>query len=140
MRPDPFLDQYEDVLQNIEFAIISVYRQRPEMTDFQVDKVLDGLIRIYQAELRGKSAPNLRFSDLESEVYERVKTVCDWRLKRTGPMAENEEGETEEVMVEKALTVDEIIACLKRIRSSVKFWTKERGRKGYLDFINPYIL
>ena len=36
-------------------------------------------------------------------------------------------------------TSSEIVACLKRIKSSVKLWTKKGGRQGYLNFIQQHI-
>lgn len=37
------------------------------------------------------------------------------------------------------LTEEKIVACLKRIKSSVKLWTKKGGRQGYLNFIEQHI-
>ena len=36
-------------------------------------------------------------------------------------------------------TPEEILACLKRVRTSVKRWHKSGGRRGYLDFVSQYI-
>jgi hypothetical protein len=33
------------------------------------------------------------------------------------------------------ITKDEMVKCLRRIASSIKFWTEERGRQGYLTFV-----
>ncbi|GAB4274994.1 MAG: hypothetical protein Kow0080_23890 [Candidatus Promineifilaceae bacterium] len=38
-----------------------------------------------------------------------------------------------------ALTVSEIIACLKRIQRSIEMWQKEGGRRGYFEFINQFL-
>lgn len=38
------------------------------------------------------------------------------------------------------LTVEEITACLKWIRKSIRLWTKEGGRQGYLNYISQFIL
>lgn len=135
-----FEEEYEDVLQNIEFAIISVYEQNPDLTDVNVDNALDGLVRIYTAEERGRTAPTLRLNALEREVYERVKTVCDWRLGRSslGAVGEADASAEELIVPSDAITVEEIIACLKRIRKSIKLWTTEFGRRGYLNFVNQF--
>jgi hypothetical protein len=34
-------DEYPDVLQNIEFAIVSVYREKSDLYDFSVMRALD---------------------------------------------------------------------------------------------------
>ncbi|HEU5100807.1 MAG TPA: hypothetical protein VFU22_17380 [Roseiflexaceae bacterium] len=36
-------------------------------------------------------------------------------------------------------TLDQIVACLKRVRASVKRWHKAGGRRGYLDFVGRFI-
>ncbi len=32
-----------------------------------------------------------------------------------------------------------MIACLKRIRSSIQLWNKEGGRRGYLNFVSQFV-
>ncbi len=48
---------------------------------------------------------------------------------------EGKDGEVVDLSPE-PLTHDVILACIKRIRKSVEFWTKEGGRQGYLYFID----
>jgi hypothetical protein len=132
----PFEQHYEDVLQNIEFAIVSTYRENREVSDWSVEAALDGLIRSYQAESSGRPAPTLRLSELEQTLYERIRTMCEWRLGREQLVVEGDQPQIPEAA---AKTPDEIIACLKRIRTSVKRWHKSGGRRGYLDFVSQYI-
>src|SRR5258707_8210510 len=80
---EKFEDRYGDVLQNIEFAIVSVYREHPDLADFNVDRVLEGLIRVYMAEERQRLAPTLRLNELDQPVFERVREMCEWRLGRS---------------------------------------------------------
>ena len=126
-----FEDQYLDVLQNIEAAIVSVYHDQPELTDYSVENAIAGLFRVYQARLKERPAPKLTLNGPEQKIYDAVKETCDWRL---GELQQSEEAETDDAAI--ALnTLDEIVACLKRIRKSVNFWTKEGGRQGYLNYI-----
>jgi type I restriction enzyme, R subunit len=37
------------------------------------------------------------------------------------------------------ITLAEIIACLKRVRKSIELWRKEGGRRGYYDFVSPFL-
>lgn len=192
-----FEDNYLGVLQNMEFMIIQVYRKHPELTDFLVDKAMESLLRLYQAEKRGKSVPTLKFSSLDQHIYEDVKSICEFYLGRPSMFKDgledlddnedvmllgegeydeedlalpSEEGdadllekikanpemlkeikanlglsEDDEIEIElsehdaRDVTVDEIIACIKRIRSSISLWTKQSGRQGYLAFINPFL-
>jgi hypothetical protein len=58
MMAIPFEEQYQDVLQNIESAIVGSYRERPEdVSDWSVETALNALIRSYGAEQTGRSAP-----------------------------------------------------------------------------------
>ncbi len=36
MSQPRFEEQYEDVLQNIEFTIVRIYREKPVLTDYEV--------------------------------------------------------------------------------------------------------
>jgi hypothetical protein len=125
-----------DVLQNIEFGIVRVYRERPELTDWDALDAIEALIRGYTAESRGRSRPNIRLSDLSQLVFDSVETMCEWRLGREQPFVEG--NQPLDVKMEPR-TLDEIIACLKRIRKSIKRWTKESGRQGYLSFVSEFV-
>jgi hypothetical protein len=127
-----FEEEYQDVLQNIEFAIVNVYRPRAELTDYDVETVLSELIRGYQAEQRQREVTPPSLNDLRQQLYDGLKMMCDWRLGRAELSRESSQGDLPSPA---PLTVDEIIACLKRIRKSVQKWSKQGGRQGYLKFI-----
>jgi hypothetical protein len=87
----PFEEQYQDVLQNIEFAIVGTYRERPEeISDWSVESALDALIRAYGAEQTGRTLRPARLSEAEQEIYDRVRSICEWRL---GPQQMQVEGQ-----------------------------------------------
>ena len=131
-----FEERYQDVLQNIEFAIVSVYREHPDLADSNVDRVLEGLIRTYTAAMNQRPDPTLILSELDQALLSRVRGMCEWRLDHDG--LQTQAGA--KLITSEAKTPDEIVACLKRIRKSVKRWTKQDGRQGYLRFISPYIV
>jgi hypothetical protein len=133
----PFEEQYQDVLQNIEFAIISTYRERPEeISDWSVEAALDALIRAYGAEHTGRTLRPARLSEAEQAIYDRVRGMCEWRLGREQLVVE----QGSPILPATALnTLDEIVACVKRVRTSVKRWHKSGGRRGYLDFVGRYV-
>ncbi|RPJ43782.1 MAG: hypothetical protein EHM21_11045 [Chloroflexi bacterium] len=126
-------EEYQDVLQNMEMAIVGVYRDHPELADFQVDQALEALGRSYQREKTG-GQPVLPKSSLAQEVYQAVKVMCEWRLGRENIV--DEEGQP---MGIEPLTVDEIQACLKRLRRSIETWSKRGGTQGYLNYIRQFI-
>lgn len=132
-------EEYQDVLQNLEFALVNVYRRRDEMTDWEAHQAINGLIRTYTAEQRKRSAPDLKLNDLAQEAYDSVKRMCEFRLGRE-PMTD-ESGKPLEIHENMpSLTVSELIACLKRIRKSIEMWQKEGGRRGYFEFVNQFIV
>ncbi len=130
-------EEYEDVLQNIEFAIVSVYREHSELLDYEVEKALNALIVAYQAEQQHRASGPVEFTPLVQQVYVRVRSTCEWRLGR-GELFAAEAGA--EMPQPSPLSLTEVVACLKRIRKSVQKWTQREGRQGYLRFVNEFIV
>ncbi len=131
-----FEEEYLDVLQNIEFAIVSVYRENSQLTDYDVEKALNALIQEYQGEQTGQAAPSVSLAPLPKKVYERARDMCEWRLGRqhlTDPTNKRFEPGVA------SLSIDEILACLKRIRKSVQKWNKRSGLRGYLQYVEQFI-
>ncbi len=131
-----FEEEYQDVLQNIEFAIIKVYHRRANLVDYDVETVLAALIRLYQAEQSGRQFDPPTLNELRQELYEAVKSMCDWRLGRVELVRNGDKGGAPQPP---PLTVEEIVACLKRIRKSVQKWNKRGGQQGYLKFVEQFI-
>jgi hypothetical protein len=132
-----FEEEYLDVLQNIEFAIVNVYRSEQALTDYDVSKIVNVLISGYQAELskRNMSKPNL--TPLQEHLYKSVKHMCEWRLGREAIDKTEKHLQAKNI---KSVSMEEIIACLKRIRKSVETWNKQSGRTGYLQYIDQFLV
>jgi len=130
-----FEDEYLDVLQNIEFAIVQVAHRHPELTDYEVEKALYALMRMYKRPDQERES-RLQAGSLAEEVYKTVKGMCDWRL---GSSLQIPEGLPANLPDVTPLTIDEIQACLKRIRKSLQTWNKRGGRRGYLEFIDQFV-
>lgn len=122
-----------DVLQNIEFAIVGVYGKRPSLVDYRVMSALDALIGAYRAESRGHTHKEVRLEDEELEIFNRVKTVCEWRMGRTA------DPEGLEVPLVEPTSLDDILSCLRKIRKSVDRWNERGGPQGYLSFVSEYV-
>jgi hypothetical protein len=131
-----FEDKYFDVLQNIEFGIVRIYREQPDLTDWDALDAIQALIRSYTAEMRGRSRPKIGLSDPSQAVFNSVEAMCEWRLGREQPLAEG--GQPPDVKMEPK-TTDEIIACLKRVQKSINRWNKVGGRQGYLIFVSDFV-
>ncbi len=125
-------DEYMDVLQNIEMTILSVYREHDDLLDYDVDKVLNLLWTEYRREKINKTTPKPTFNANAQLVYDGVRQMCEWRLGRIEMTA----GDGTVGPKPEPMSVDEILACLKRILKSIKLWNKEGGRQGYLYFID----
>ncbi|MDD5415322.1 MAG: hypothetical protein PHH96_10950 [Smithellaceae bacterium] len=123
-------EKYQDVLQDIEFAIVSIYRENLEMTDYAVMRSLEAIINHYSAEKTGKRPRNYSLDEIEKEIFRQVQSVCEWRLGR--PSSFGMPGIT-------PISLDEIIQCLKRILKSVEKWNKHEGIQGYLRFVSQYV-
>lgn len=129
-------DNYEhlDVLQNMEMIIVSVYREHPEMTDYDVNKTIAALIQTYRYETAEKAAmkPNGSLSIL---VYDQIAALCNWRLGRS-PVVDKKGNP---IPAPEPLDSETIVFCLKQLRKSLETWTKAGGRQGYLDYISQFL-
>jgi len=131
-----FTDKYADVLQNLESAIIQVYRERSDLIDAEVLMALESLIRIYNTQAQGKSISSRTLKGLSQQVASSVQQICEWRLGRIS-LTDAEGNPLSETPTPK--TLNEIVDCLKTLQSSLRFWTKERGRQGYLNFVSEFL-
>lgn len=133
----PFEEEYMDVLQNIEFALVSIYKEHEKMSDYDAEKAITALIKTYQAKARGQEAAPTRLrSDQQEDAYTFVKEMCDMRLGEE--ISLEKDGQPVNIGIS-SLEIDEIIACLKRIRKSIKMWNKKWGRRGYFKFVSNYV-
>jgi hypothetical protein len=130
-------DKYLDVLQNLEFGIILVYRKDRRLLDYDALEAVDGLVRIYAAEERAYAPPTLKLGERAQRVFDSVKAMCEWRLGREKFPSDTEQPDA---VIATPLKVAEILWCLRRISKSIRFWTKQAGRQGYLSYINLYLV
>lgn len=127
-------DQYTDVLQNIEFGVISTFRQHPDLTDFDVETVYNALIQYYKGKQSIDPCQQQR-TDERKVLCEAVKAMCDLRLGETEVKAED--GGSVPTIV--PISSEEMVICLKRLQKSVQKWTKQGGRQGYLNFVGDFV-
>jgi hypothetical protein len=132
---DEAIEQFYDVLQNVEFAISCAWENELDLLDFDVIDALDALVRRYAAEGQGRTPPVLRLSERAKHVYVMAERMCEWRLGRT---TLNEDEQDSVIPHTEYRTVDEILVCLKRIRKSAHIWNEQLGRQGYLSYITNF--
>jgi hypothetical protein len=128
-------EEHFDVLQNMEFEIVQVYRSTSDLIDAEVLNAIELLIHIYNLELKGGFAASPKVKGLSATVAAAVKDICELRLGRGSKLDERAQLFDETA----PKTAQNIVDCLKRIQSSIKFWTKKEGRKGYLEYISKFM-
>jgi hypothetical protein len=133
---ESLVEEYMDVLQNIEFALVGAYDRNPMLTDTGTMYVIETLIKVYSGELRGREVALPQFKPEEQDAYDAAKAMCDLRLGRNS--MEDKKGEKVNIDGE-PLTLEEIVACLKRILKSINTWYKRGGRRGYYEFVRQFI-
>jgi hypothetical protein len=147
MEPE-FEEKYKKELLAMESAIVSIYDDNPQMADYSVMEALDNLIRFYEAESSGRTASSRRMEPLDQQVYKKVGATCELLMHRgklvneDGSDANFDELSPDELALVPPnipqITLEEVLACLKRIRKSVTRWNKANGRRGYLNFVQQY--
>jgi len=131
-------DEFMDVLQNIEFALVTIYDEDEGMTDYEAEKAINGLIRLYTAEQRKREAPELELSGPAEVAFERVRAMCELRLGREKLQSGDEKKRPFDLNLE-PIALNDLIACLKRVRRSIQRWNRDYGRRGYYDFVRQFI-
>jgi hypothetical protein len=120
-----------DVLQNIEFGIIEVYRADPTLLDVDAKDAIDAPARHYHAEEEQRTPPTAKLGERAQRVFLSVQKLCEWRLGRSSVP-----GETE---TESGIPVSELVKSLREIQKSIPRWSRQGGREGYLDFVSQYL-
>jgi hypothetical protein len=127
-----FEDKYLDVLQNIEWGLLSKTKDNPQLCDYDMLRVVEYAIAYYKSQQRER-LPAERPGETRQEIFERVVAICDWRLGLQSLSPDKDQ-------YCDPITIEELILCLKRIEKSIKFWTKQAGRKGYINFVSSRVL
>ena len=125
-----FEDKYADVLQNIEWSLLKTTRDHPELCDHDMLRVLEHVLLFYKN--RQNSSIKNTLNQLNQEIFDTVIAICEFRLGKNIS--------TSKITSVKPITLEELFLCLKRIEKSINFWTKNGGRKGYINFASPYAL
>lgn len=121
-----------DVLQNLEFTVVQIWRAHPEMTDYCAERAYEAAFQFYRAEARGQTPKPPALSGLDATVFDAVKGMCEFRLGR-GEKTEEPDEATPPVPVEK------IVDCLRQLGKSVQRHTKHGGRQSYLTFVDKFV-
>jgi hypothetical protein len=127
-------EEFLDVLQNIEWAIVAIYEDDPALDDRAVLTAIDALLREYRSEGAGRS-PAVWLPERARAVHDFCRRMCEWRL---GRQALHEGEANTEGPRPRELSVSEIVLCLQRIRKSIRLWHARGGRHGYLNYVREF--
>ncbi|HSX38217.1 MAG TPA: hypothetical protein VLE95_05240 [Chlamydiales bacterium] len=127
-----FEDKYLDVLQNIEWGLLSCTKNNATLCDHDILRVVEHAIAYYKSQERECFLAERKLADTHQEIFEKVTVMCDWRLGlRSLSPSKN--------LYCDPISPEELILCLKRIEKSIKFWTKQGGRRGYITFVSSHV-
>jgi hypothetical protein len=126
-------DKYIDVLQNIEWSLLSSAKNNPKLCDYDILRVVEYAIACYKSRERERFLAERKIDGTYQELFEKVAAMCDWRLglRSLSPVKD---------LYCDPISPEELILCLKRIEKSIKFWTKQAGRMGYITFVSAHVL
>ena len=135
MNREQIQEEFEEILKNIELRVMMFFSTNPTMTDYVVAQVYETLVAHYNAKLNGRTPSAPRLKGLALELFEEVLPVCEICLDDSPPG---------EVSKKKNLPIQtvsnaELVACLKLVQKSVKLWTEQGGRQGYLTFVSRFL-
>ena len=121
-----------DVLHNLEFSIVTVWRAHPEMTDYVAQRAYEAAFQLYRAEMRGHIPKTTALSGLDAVAFDALKGMCEFRLGRgpcplSGPETVS------------AIATEQLVECLRELGKSVERHTLLGGRQGYLTFIDGFL-
>jgi hypothetical protein len=117
-----------DVLQNLEFAIVQVWRGHPEMTDYVAVRAYEAAFQLYRSELRGHQPKPVNLTGQDAIAFESLRAMCEFRLGRGSPQVLGPEKIA-------PIAVEQLVDCLREPKKSVERHTRIEGRQGYLTFI-----
>ena len=129
-------EEFENVMMNIEMQVVGITTKNPKMTDWDVEKVYNALLRKYKAVSQGRGVKEVSFDSPVMDLYLQTEGICDWFVGDAN--FQDEDGTDVDLGLEK-VAYEDMIACLKRLRKSLKTWTKEGGRKGYINYISQFV-
>jgi hypothetical protein len=124
-------ENHLELLQGIESAVQRVYGREPALIDMDVLDAYGSLVRRYAAEESGRSAPNLRLAERPARVFSALLETCEQILGRAHRAEDGREAPP---------TLADLLRCLRCLEGSVRHWSRECGSRGYLEFINDYVV
>ena len=125
-------DDWLDILQNLGFSVVEVWRRNREMSDYSALRAYEAAFLFYRAETRGQTPNPPELNGLDADVFHAVRGICEFRLGRGECPIEGREKVP-------AVPLEQIVDCLRELSKSVQRHTRIGGRQGYLTFIDGFL-
>lgn len=130
--------RYPDILQNIESIIASNDRQEADMRDLHAIKALEALEEYFRKIVAGKEPALGELEGPEQKIFAEVLAVLSLRSEISGDASPPSRRGFSRALREPSQ--EEIyLACIRKILNSSKHWTRQKGERGYLDFIGRFV-
>ncbi len=125
------IQDYLDILQNIEKSILAVANANPEIADGDILLAFEkAVFKLSREKKRLPELPVL-MPPKTKKVYDVLMEVVGFRLNRdSDEIVDSEFGYQ--------IPYRHMIPVLERLIKSVKMWTKKDGRKGFINFVSGY--
>lgn len=137
MSPSSLDARVASLTPTIEFAIISIYRSRPEMTDKDVIAAIERLLETYQARLENRQYTPPSPTGVIDELYGMVLGMCEWRM-GTGVLVDEDDEPIENTL--ELVTVADVVACLRIMHRNIRFWARQSvTQTEYLTFTSRFM-
>lgn len=129
------VDENLGLLQNIESVVIACYRQDRTLQDRNIIKIYEAFIQHQRQLVRGRTPrPPENLSDIEQEIFDVMQEVMKVRRELTPPSKKPKR------LLDKTNTFeDTLLACFRKVHNSANFWNEERGKQGYLKYVDNFI-
>lgn len=114
-----FAEKYVEILQPLETTVAVYYHENNTMHDFDVMHAYGQLLKYIKAKLTNYPLPQITLQGISLELYHYLFEQIE--------------------LMEQSYTHHELQLALKQLEKSVKFWNREHGSQGYLNFISNYV-
>ncbi len=121
-----------DILQNLEFSVVEVWRANREMSDYSALRAYESAFQLYRAERRGYQPKAPSLTGLDAAAFAAVKSMCEFRLGR----GNNPVSGVEDIL---PVPLEKLVDCLRELAKSVERHTRMGGRQGYLTFVDRFL-
>jgi len=118
----------------LETLIDSYARSDESVIDLHVLEAIEACRRLFAAEADGRTFQPRLGDERVRQLFAGLRGASEMLLGRESPDIHDRRTERSD-----HISIDTLIKCLKQLERSVKLWSEEGGRKGYLLYIRRFL-